>query len=190
VADEPQDRKIVRNATLHLLTPTEDDFPSVIDRARKLCLDGGGYVSAESSSSITLRIPNEGLDDALTALSMMGTVVRKDVAGRDVTAEFTDLEVRIDNARKLESRLKDILKAAGTVPEILEVERELSRVTLELEQLEGRRRLMDDQTALATLRLTLGIPIVQPQPTRVRKGPLGWALYELYRGVKWLFVRG
>jgi hypothetical protein len=187
--NEPEDRKIVRNAALHLLTPSEDDFPAIIESARKLCLDAKGYVSEESSTSITLRIPNQRLDDTLTALSMMGTVAAKNVTGRDVTTEYTDLDIRIDNARNLERRLEDILKKAGTVAEVLEVERELSRVTLALEQLEGQKRMLNNQITFASLTLKLGKAFAQPV-SRTRKGPLGWAFYEMYRGVRWLFVRG
>jgi hypothetical protein len=162
------------------VTGTEHEFPDIIEGARKLATGAGGYVVEESSTSIALRIPNERLDSVLASLTTLGKVTRKNVTARDVTAEYTDLEIRLDNARALEGRLKEILKQASTVAETLDVERELARVTLELDKLEGQKRLMNSQITFATLRLTLS--------GRIRKGPLGWAFYGLYRGVKWLFV--
>ena len=100
----------------------------------------------------------------------------------DVTDQATDLEIRLANARALRARLEALLADATTVTEVLEVERELSRVTTEVEQLDGQLRALADRVALSTVRVTVA--------DGVRPGPLGYVVVGLYEAVKWLFVRG
>lgn len=63
---------------------------------------------------------------------------------------------------------------------MLAVERELARATTEVERLEGQLRLLQNQVAFSTVRLTVD--------EDVDPGPLGWVFVGLYEGVKWLFV--
>jgi hypothetical protein len=53
-------------------------------------------------------------------------------------------------------RLQKIIKEqTGKIAEVLEAERELGRVTTELEELEGTLKLWENQTALATVIVTM-----------------------------------
>src|SRR5262245_1326557 len=113
--NEPQDRTIVRNAAMQMLTGTAAEIPAVIESARKRAGEAKGYVFEASSPSIGLRIPSARFDGVIGALSTLGKVTQKNVTARDVTAEFVDLEIRIDSARKLEARFKEILRQANGV---------------------------------------------------------------------------
>lgn len=81
-----------------------------------------------------------------------------------------DIPVTIDKARELARKVQDVL----------EVEKELSRVTLELERLKGQMRTMKRETTYASFRLSV--------EEEVTPGPLGWVFYGSYKAVKWLFV--
>jgi hypothetical protein len=71
---------------------------------------------------------------------------------QDVTDEFYDLDARIRNKKKEESRLLDLLaKAAGRLDEVLNLEHELTRVRGETEQLEGRQRVLGSLSAMGTV---------------------------------------
>ena len=65
--------------------------------------------------------------------------------------EFFDLEARLGNQKRTEKRFQEILGVAKTVEEILDVERELSRVREQIERLEGRRRYLKDRVDLSTV---------------------------------------
>ena len=77
-------------------------------------------------------------------------------------------------------RVQELVDEGKNVEEILAVEKELARVTSQLESLEGQMRVLDNRTTYATVNVVL--------EERVRPGPVGWVFYGLYRGVKWLFV--
>ena len=178
--DDPADRKLVRNATLALDVGSDEEVEATLASASDLTQSLGGYVAFEGPGAMTLRIPDARLDDALDQLAALGEVERREVRAQDVTAAYTDVQIRLDNARALQTRLRALLAEAETVLETVEVERELSRVTTEVEQLEGQMRLLDNQIAFSTVRLTVR--------DTARPGPLGWVFVGLYEAVKWLFV--
>jgi hypothetical protein len=95
------DQRLVRNGNLGLSVPSEPEIRPVLERARKLATDADGYISAESSSSLTMRVPNDRLENVIDSLSAVAKVRYKNISARDVGPEYTDLTIRIDNARSL-----------------------------------------------------------------------------------------
>lgn len=176
-------RKLIRNASVELGVPEEEDAEAAVDAARALAEQADGYVAFEGPGSITLRIPDARLDATLDALAALGRERRRDVRTADVTAQFTDLEIRLANARALQTRLRALLDQAESVEDVLAVERELARVTTEVEQLEGQMRLLQNQIAYSTVAVR-----VVAEGEEVRPGPLGWVFVGAYEAVKWLLV--
>lgn len=148
----------------------------VNDSAKKL----GGYVAGEDRRSMVLRIPSPALESAITEFETLGQVTEKSLQVDEVTAQHTDLKIRIDNAQRFRDRLQALLAEAKSVPEILEIEKELARVTEELERMQAQLRALDDRAALSTVTVSF--------ENEVSPGPVGWVFYGIYTGVKWLFV--
>jgi hypothetical protein len=74
----------------------------------------------------------------------------------DITEQYFDLQARLSNARKLEARLLELLaKQAGKITDVLQVEKELSRVREEIERFQGKLRLFDHLVDLSTLTVHL-----------------------------------
>jgi hypothetical protein len=176
----PAERRIVRNGHLRLEVKNERAMAAALPRLRALAKPAGGFVADEDHDSITLRIPTERLEAVMAQAAATGTVTEREVTARDVTAEYVDLQTRVENLKTTEKRLRELLATTSSVTEILAVEKELTRVTQELETFEARRKLLQSQAELATLRVQLS--------TAVRPGPVGWVFYGAYTGVKWLFV--
>lgn len=174
------DRRMIWNASMDVAVPKERDVEPAVEKARAIAEGMGGYASSESTGGLVLRVPNPRLREAMDAIEKLGDVEEKHVSGDDVTMDYEDLRVRIENAKKLQERLRELAGRAGTVEELLAVEKEQARVTTELEQLEARMRLLESQTTLATLHVSIA--------KKVRPGPLGWVFYGGYRAIKWLFV--
>lgn len=174
------DQKLVRNAYLSLEVDDEEDFEPAIRKMTELARNMDGYVASESKTSILFKIPTTRLDEALAAIKKLGKVTHSDVTVQDVTAQYVDLQIRIDNLKRLRTRLQELLLAGQNVQEVLEVEKELARVTRELEQLEGQMRLLQNQVGYATVSVSL--------EESVTPGPIGWVFYGTYKAVKWLFV--
>jgi len=175
-----EERKIIRDASLTLEVKNEKRIPEVLRGVHAATEKLGGYVASESTHGIVIKVPSARIDDALGMLGTLAKIKTREVTARDVTSDYVDLRIRIDNARRLQERLKELLGQTQDVARILDIEKELARVTEELERFEGQMRLMNNQTTFATLTISV--------EEQVSPGPVGWIFVGLYKGVKWLFV--
>jgi hypothetical protein len=123
-----------------------------------------GYISNENlqvhpektENELTIRIPAASLQRLIdTITSQAGKLDNKQISVEDVTAEYIDLEVRINNKRALENRYKQLLQKANKVTDMIEIEEQIGDLREEIEAAEGRWRLMKNQVALSTLRIRM-----------------------------------
>ena len=163
-AAEAFDRKIIRNAEMTVqVEDPEKAQGAVSDVATRF---GGFVVTSEMTGSgagrhvsITMRVPAERFGEALAALRAAGLeVLHEKITGQDVTEEYIDLQARIRTKQALEAQFLEIMKQAKSVSEALEVQRQISEVRGEIARLEGRRRFLENQASLSTIKITLSAP--------------------------------
>lgn len=138
---------IVYTATLTMAVYQVQPNLTAVERIAK---EKGGFLAIRGDNRITVRVPRERFEDALGAIEKVGDVLHRDVTAEDVTDQYTDLEIRIKNARAMQTRLKQLLEKAA-VKEALDIEKELARVTEELELMEGKLKLLKDKIAYSTI---------------------------------------
>ena len=146
----------------------------------------GGYVAESQlssgrqehrSGSITVRVPADRFAAALAALKGTGKVRAESVSTQDVTRAYADLETRLRVKRDTADRLRELLRTrTADLPDVLNAERELARVTEEIEQMEGERRFYDQQVAFSTITLALAEPQAVVEPGVF--APIGHALRD------------
>ncbi len=158
-------RKLVRTGQM---TVEVSSYPEAARQLTRLAESLGGYVAevrsrrddnGHESGTLVLRVPAERFDELLNGTGGLGRVRARGVNAQDVTKAYTDLETRLRVKRETAERLREILKnrTAG-LADVLAAERELARVTEEIEQAEGERRFYDQQVALSTLTVELAEP--------------------------------
>ncbi|MBI3205569.1 MAG: DUF4349 domain-containing protein [Myxococcales bacterium] len=130
-----------------------------IDAVEKLAKENGGYLVSREDSRITIRVPAGKFDGALDQIAKMGDLLHRNVNVQDVTAEYTDLSIRMRNLEVMRERLEELLKKAAKVEEALAVERELERVAGELERIKGRLKLLRELVTFSTITVEF-----QPRP--------------------------
>jgi hypothetical protein len=138
----------------------------------KVAKDNGGYLALKHDREIVIRIPRNRFEPALAQIDKIGDVLHRDIQAQDVTDEFVDTEIRIKNARAMQTRLKVLLEKAS-VKEALEIEKEMRRVTEELELLEGKLKLLKDKIAFSTITVAFEPRGSTIQATRI-KLPFPW----------------
>jgi len=138
----------------------------------KIARDAGGYLALKKDREITIRVPRARFDITLIQIDKIGDVLHRDVQAQDVTDEYVDAETRIKNARAMQVRLKVLLDKAN-VKEALEIEKEMRRVTEELELLEGKLKLLKDKIAYSTITVAFEPRGSTIQATRI-KLPFPW----------------
>ncbi len=162
------DRKVIRTGQM---TVQADDTRALMDDITALVDSSGGYVSSTQVSptgedrqpaiNITIRVPAGELDTALASIrAMAAEVISESIQSQDVTEEYVDIESRLRNLTALETELVALLREVREQPDadpqkLLSVFNEVSRVRGEIEVLEGRRRLLDNQASLSTITIAI-----------------------------------
>jgi hypothetical protein len=137
---------------------------SSIDRAIDAAEGLGGYLAGRKDHSVVVRVPSAHFRDALTAMEKLGEVTHRSVSAEDVSEQYSDLEVRLQNLRATRQRLQEFLAKSGSMPDMLTVEHELERVAGEIESIEGKMRFLRSRAAFSTITLEL---IAKPVATVV-----------------------
>ncbi|MBV8858637.1 MAG: DUF4349 domain-containing protein [Acidobacteria bacterium] len=166
----PAERKIIRNATLTL----EVEKPAqAMQRVASIAESRGGFVVTSDSRqqtgskgerayeiiTVEMRVPAAQFDATLADIRAAGgSVTAQKITGKDVTEEYIDLEARLRTQRALEDQLMQIMKRADAVDDAIKVQSELTKVRTEIEQVEGRRRFLENQASLSTITVTLQPP--------------------------------
>ncbi len=101
-------------------------------------------------------MPVDRFDSFVSAVSRLGEVRTNHVGSQDVTEECFDTDARIRNKQEEEKRLlKHLAESTGKLEDILSVERELTRVRGEIEQMQGRLRFLANRAELSTVTITV-----------------------------------
>jgi hypothetical protein len=166
---------IVRTGQLTLQVAVLDDALAAATRA---VTAAGGYVASSqrqgdgdsAGATVTFRVPADRWDATLAALRAVGTKVLSEQTGsEEVTSQVVDLAARLVNLRATESALQAIMAKATKIPDILEVQAQLTGVRQEIEQLTAQKQTLEKQAALATLTVGFSLPPVVAV-TQVQQG--------------------
>jgi hypothetical protein len=145
----------------------------------------GGFVASSQtgqgkhrSGSLVIRVPADRFEQALGDLKRLGRIESQSISGQDVTGQVVDLEARLRNWQAQETVLLRLMAKADTIEDSIVVQRQLQEVQLAIEELRGQLRVLDDQTAFATV--TLSMAEVGFVPARSKTDGLsfgrGWQL--------------
>ncbi len=164
------DRKIIRNGELSIeIDSPTDGLSRITAIAESLggfivtseMKQNGGRNQSNTNQSVTVvaRVPSSQFEAAMERIRNIGShVLQQKISGQDVTEEYLDLEAQIRTKKALEAQFLEIMKQAKKVSEALEVQNELASVRTAIEQLEGRRRFLENQSAFSTITSTLQMP--------------------------------
>ncbi|MFK8163367.1 MAG: DUF4349 domain-containing protein [Lewinella sp.] len=172
------DRKRIYSANIGLTVAEPDSTSSQITN---LAQELKGFMTRSSTNGVTIRVPADQLEVAITRIQALGKTRYKQLTGEDVTEAYRDYGIRLDNAEKSRQRYLELLAKAVNVEETLLVERELERLNETIDLLKGKMNRLDQLEAYATITVDL--------QRKAKLGPLGVVFKGLYSGVKWLFVR-
>lgn len=153
------ERKLIKNGSLSLEVEDLDEAEqAVISWGTAL----GGYVSDsnswKSSRSLTLRIPAERFDEAMSGIGSLGVMVSRNINTSDVTERFYDLQGRIETKQILYERLNNYLKDAQNMSDLISIESELNQVQSDLESMQGQMNRLSNQINFSTLSVHLELP--------------------------------
>ena len=166
-----------------------DSLETAVAQVRQLAAQFGGYVANTDittgknqlrNAKLEVKIPARRFDESLSGLSPIGRLESVSVEAEDVGEQFVDVTARMENARRLERRLIDLLAArTGKLKDVLDVEQTLARVREEIERYEGRLRYLRAHTAMSTLSIYVHEPI--PIVASAGQSVMGEAFKQAWR---------
>lgn len=159
------DRKIIKTVTESVQTDKYDDFIASLSEAVS---NAGGYISSKeergesyyNSESLrytymVIRIPAENLDTFTAKVDSLAVVTSYNENIQDVTTAYIDVESRIAVLAAEESALLDMLTKATTVDTALEIRKRLLDVQSDLASLRAQKESYDDKIAYSTVNLRI-----------------------------------
>ncbi len=156
------ERRIVYETQIGLVVQSYSQFESQLP---PLVKKFDGFISRSDtdrryqdrqSGRWTVRIPVEGYQAFLEGVTGLGFAESRSEKAEDITEQYVDVQTRIQNNQRLESRILTMLEErAGELSDILEIERELARVREMIERQQGQLRLLTDRSALTTITLNV-----------------------------------
>jgi anti-sigma factor RsiW len=155
-------RKLIRNATVEVEIVS---FDNAVQKITAFASEEHGYVATTDSEKqangklrgqVVVKVLPENLDRFLQKIRSLGELKNQTLGTEDVTKAYFDTDARLKNARVMEQRLIDMLKAkTGKVSDLLQVEKELGRVREEIEKMQGELKYWDSQVQFATVTISL-----------------------------------
>lgn len=153
-------RKIIYSANVVLYVEKFDDIPGQVQQltSKHDAYIANSEIKGQAGSRRTgrwiIRVPVAQYGAFLQDIEQLGELQSRSQDSQEVTAEYYDVQARIRNKQKEESRLIELLDSrAGKLEDVLAVEKELSRVREEIERMQGRMRVLENQTSLSTVTL-------------------------------------
>lgn len=137
-------------------------FETAFNAATTIAGRYGGYVEDSSmqgikakSGELTIRVPASAFDQAMNDLRGLGSVEGQSISGQDVTSQFVDLNARLRTWEAQEAVLLRLMRRATSIESTLRVQNQLQDVQFRIEQIKGQLRLLENQTSLATIDVSL-----------------------------------
>ncbi len=147
------------------------DPVKTMNTIKKHVLTRNGYVKSYSAGNIVIRIPAEYFKDIKTILLTQGYISDERMNNKDISAILADLPTRLTVKQVHLEKLYSLFGGSGVI-ETLEVEKEISRVVMEVEKIKGQIHYYRDRTAMGEMKIqfyrrtdasgtkgTAGIPI-------------------------------
>ena len=189
--EQKQPEKLVIEAWLDM--QTEDVAKAAAAIRARVESDGGRVVSenlmgalqAASSAALELRVPPATSTAFLTWLGSLGVIESRRILASDVSKQLFDQELALTNLGLTMARLQKLADKDVPMAQLIEIEKDMTRVRGEIERIKGEQRWLLDRVAFATISITLrreGGPIVFAPNARLHPGPRLSALWLLDPG--------
>ena len=139
--------KIIYTANLSLESKDYDAARAALDAALQAA---GGYLESSSEYS--------GTDDSrsvLAAIAEAGNVTYKNQQADDVTAQYLDVETRLENLKAQRTRLQQLQQQADNLSDLLEIESSLTDVQSQIESWQSQMDWYSDQVEQCTVYVSL-----------------------------------
>lgn len=159
-------RLVIENADISIVV---SDVETRMKDIQIMAQQMGGYVVSSNlyrnytsnyvevpEAQVVIRVPSVKLDDALTAIKKDVVDVQSETrSGKDVTAEYVDLQSHLKNLEAAEAQLEEIMKQATTTEDVVNVFNQLTSYRDQIEQVKGQIKYYEEAAALSAITVSI-----------------------------------
>lgn len=157
------DRKLIRRISMDLQTRELDVLLDTIDEKVTAL---GGYVETSKinmdnsnddvrQATLTVRIPAEKLDEFTNHVASVSNVTATSESAEDITLSYVATESRQKALQAEENRLLALIDKAANLTELLQLEKRLTEIRTELEQVTSQLKVYDNLVDYSTVQLDI-----------------------------------
>lgn len=157
------DRKLIRRISMDLQTRELDVLLDTIDEKVTAL---GGYVETSKTNmgnsntdvrqaTLTIRIPAEKLDAFTNHVASISNVTASSESAEDITLSYVATESRQKALQAEENRLLALIDKAANLTELLQLEKRLTEIRTELEQVTSQLKVYDNLVDYSTVQLDI-----------------------------------
>ena len=161
----PENRKLIQNFRI---TAETEDLDVLMNQLNARIGEFSGYVEGQNiyngsaysgkryrNAELTVRIPADKAEGFVNQISEISNVVSSNKTVDDITLKYVSTESRMKALQTEEARLLELLGKAETMDDLLTIERYLTNVRTELEQVTSSLRVYDNKVDYATVYLSI-----------------------------------
>lgn len=154
-------QKIIKNSYISL---SVEDLDMAYDKLDNKINSYLGYMEnsniynndgSRKSGNFTIRMPQDKNNQMIEFIKSLGKVKSIETGSENVTGQYYDTENRVKNLEYQEKQLREIMKKAVKVEDIIQIERELTRVRTQIDSLTGSLKHIDDLVSYTTINLNM-----------------------------------
>lgn len=156
------EQKLISNGAVQLKS---DDVAAAIFDVRDVVDTYAGEVEANETQTddegdplrarLQVRVPTAKFGEAMQDLERVAVLIASSGNTKDVTTEVLDRDIRVQVQRRSIERISLLLDRAVTIRDVVAIEAQLSQRQADLAVLEKEQRYLDDQTAMATINVSI-----------------------------------
>lgn len=187
--------------TVHLSLETTE-FEKSNDELNKLIEKYKAYVENSNISynhyynqkmyrygEFTIRVPRENVVSFKTEMNLIGHIVSESTNKQDVTKQYQDTESRLKVVTVKEERILALLEKAEKIEDIIALEKELSEVIYEKENLKTSLMNLDDKIDFSTIYISLQ-EVQKVSDTETIDTSFGTRIKNAFKNSLYSFKRG
>ena len=159
-------RKLIRKIYLDTETEDMDALLAAIDSKVNAL---GGYMEsrevytgsryssydARRHADLVIRIPKDKLDEFVAHVSKESNITSSNETSDDVTLSYVAVQSRMTALQKEEARLLELIDKAANLSELLELEKRLTEVRTDLENVTSQLLLYDNLVDFGTIEVSI-----------------------------------
>ena len=162
----PQDgQKLVRKVWLNAET---EDMDGLLAAVEEKITEFSGYVEAREvyngsqysgrryrNAELTVRIPVENMDGFISHVTENANITSTTETVENITLTYIATQSRITALETEQTRLLELLAQAENMDDLLQIEKRLTEVRTELEEVTSQLRMYDNMVSYSTIYLTV-----------------------------------